>query len=215
MFPRALALTVPLFMITGCANSVPIGPTTPASMITSASAWTLYQGSPSPAPSASWAPDTVATGTFLPFRPGTTAITYDPAVVPPGATATVAVARTPGATEVRLEAAGLIPRRAYGAHLHTEPCTAVPDQAGPHYQHRKDPKTPSVDPSYANPRNEVWLDFSADGYGTATVSAVQAWTFPAGQEARSLVLHAQQTKTAAGVAGTAGPRVACLTLPRR
>src|SRR5690242_3643131 len=120
MIFRALALTVPLFMITGCTNSVQVGPVTPASMVTSASSWTLYQGSPSPAPSSSWTPDTVASGTFLPYRPSSTAITYDPAVVPAGATATVAVAQTSGSTEVRLEASGLIPRRTYGAHLHTE-----------------------------------------------------------------------------------------------
>ncbi|WP_250030628.1 superoxide dismutase family protein [Paractinoplanes maris] len=215
MFARVAALTVPLFMITGCTNAAEIGPAAPASMITTASAWTLHQGPSSPAPTASWAPDTVASGTFLPYRSGSTAITYDPAVVPPGATASVAIAQTPGKTEVRLETGGLIPRKTYGAHLHTEPCTALPDQAGPHYQHDKDPKKPSVDASYANPRNEVWLDFTVDGYGTATVSAVQPWTFPAGQSARSLILHAEQTRTADGVAGTAGPRVACLTLPRR
>ncbi|MCY1138860.1 superoxide dismutase family protein [Actinoplanes sp. Pm04-4] len=217
MIKRVLALTVPLFMITGCTNSVQVGPTDRASMLTSASSWTLYQGSPSPAPSSSsaWAPDLVASGTFLPFKPGSTAITYEPKAVPPGATATVAVAHAAKGTEVRLAVEGLIPRRTYGAHLHTEPCTALPDQAGPHYQHQKDPKTPSVDPSYANPRNEVWLDFTVDGYGTATAAATQSWIFPAGQAARSLILHAEQTKIAAGVAGTAGPRVACLTLPQR
>ncbi|MCO8276375.1 superoxide dismutase family protein [Actinoplanes sp. TRM 88003] len=215
MRKRALVLTLPLFMITGCTNSVQVGPTDRASMITSASSWTLHQGSASPEPTRSWTPDTTASGTFLPHRPGSTAITYDPAVVPAGARATVGVAQKPRSTEVRLEVAGLIPRRTYGAHLHTEPCTAVPDQAGPHYQHQKDPKTPSVDPSYANPANEVWLDFTVDGYGTATAAATQPWTFPAGRSARSLILHAQATKTAAGVAGTAGPRVACLTLPRR
>ncbi|WP_249997997.1 superoxide dismutase family protein [Actinoplanes sp. M2I2] len=215
MFSRALALTVPLFMITGCTNAVEVGPTTTASMLTSASAWTLYQGAPSPSPAASRAPDTVASGTFLPYRPGSTAITYDPAAVPPGARASVAITSNPRSTEVRLEAGGLVPRRTYGAHLHTEPCTATPDQAGPHYQHQKDPKTPSVDPSYANPRNEVWLDFTVDGYGTAVVSAVQPWAFPTGRSARSLILHAQATKTAPGVAGTAGPRVACLTLPQQ
>ena len=70
-----------------------------------------------------------------------------------------------------------------------------------------------MNPSYANPHNEVWLDFTVDGYGTATASTVLNWTFPAGERARSLILHAQPTKTGPGVAGTAGPRVACLTLP--
>jgi superoxide dismutase, Cu-Zn family len=219
MLLRSLALTVPVVLLAGCANAVEIGPTTRASVVTSASPWTLFQGSTSPSPVGSATPDLVATGTFLPFRSGSTAITYDPAVVPPGATATVSIAKNPQGTEVRLETAGLIPRRSYGAHLHTKPCAALPADAGPHYQHRKDPAAaaspPSVDPSYANPRNEIWLDFTVDGYGTASTSAVLDWTFPPGSSARSLILHAERTKTAPGVAGNAGDRVACLTLPER
>lgn len=219
MLLRSLALTVPVALLAGCANSVQIGPTTRASVVTSSSPWTLYQGSTSPSPVGSASPDMVASGTFLPSRPGSTAITYDPAVVPPGATATVSIARSPQGTEVRLETAGLVPRRAYGAHLHTKPCAALPADAGPHYQHQKDPAAaaspPSVNPSYANPRNEIWLDFTVDGYGTASTSAVLNWTFPPGSAARSLILHAEQTKTAPGVAGNAGERVACLTLPER
>ncbi|MGK5684409.1 hypothetical protein [Actinoplanes sp. URMC 104] len=215
MLLRVLALAAPLTMIAGCTNAVEVAPTAASSVLTSASSWTLYQGSPSPSPAGSWPAGTVAAGTFLPFRPGSTAITYDPAVVPPGASATVSIAENPRGMDVRVQAAGLIPRRAYGAHLHTAPCTAVPDDAGPHYQHRADPSKPSVDPSYANPRNEVWLDFTADGYGTATASSALGWTFAADRPARSLVLHAQATRTGPGVAGTAGPRVACLTLPAR
>lgn len=215
MLLRVLALAFPLTMIAGCTNAVEIGPVTPVSMTASASSWTVLEGAPSPSPAGSWNPGTVASGTFLPFRPGSTAITYDPAVVPPGATASVAISQNQETMEVRLVAAGLIPRRAYGAHLHTMPCTAVPGAAGPHYQHRTDPSKPSVDPAYANPENEVWLDFTVDGYGEASSAALVKWTFPAGKPARSLVLHAQTTKTAAGVAGTAGTRVACLTLPER
>ncbi|GAB2588754.1 hypothetical protein Aab01nite_42600 [Paractinoplanes abujensis] len=215
MLTRVLALAVPLTMIAGCTNSVDVGPTQPVAVTATGSAWTVYEGAPSPSPAGTWNPDTAASGTFLPYKPGSTAITYDPAVVPPGATASVAIAQNTQAMEVRLTAAGLIPRRAYGAHLHTMPCTAVPDAAGPHYQHQADPSKPSVDPSYANPRNEVWLDFTVDGYGEASSAALLKWTFPAGQSARSLILHAQTTKTGDGVAGTAGPRVACLTLPER
>jgi Cu-Zn family superoxide dismutase len=159
------------------------------------------------------APGTVPDGsTFLPYTPGATAVTYDPAVVPPGATARVAIIPTAPGVTVRLVAAGLVPRRAYGAHLHVRPCAAAPDAAGPHYQHRADPTTPSVDPAFANPRNEVWLDFTADAAGGATVTAEHPAFGPA-TPPRSLVLHASLTRTAAGEAGTAGPRVACLTLP--
>jgi Cu-Zn family superoxide dismutase len=219
MIFRALALAAPLTMIAACTNSVEVTPAVPASALTTASAWTVYQGGASSAPAGGYAPDTVATGTFLPYQPNSTAITYDPAVVPAGATAEVVVGAARETTTVRLSATGLIPRRAYGAHLHTRPCTGVPDEAGPHYQHQKDPAAaaspPSVDPAFANPANEVWLDFTADTTGAVAVVSKVAWTFPAGEQARSLILHAQQTKTAPGVAGTAGPRVACLTLPAR
>jgi len=147
-----------------------------------------------------------------PNQAGTEAITYDPAVVPPGATVTVVTAHKPAGVSVRLSAAGLIPRRAYGAHLHTEPCAALAAAAGPHYQHRRDPVLPSVDPAFANPGNEVWLDFTADVGGAASARSVQAWSFDERDPPRSLILHAQVTRTGTGVAGTAGARVACLTL---
>ncbi|MEV4348188.1 superoxide dismutase family protein [Actinoplanes sp. NPDC049596] len=215
MIPRVLVLALPAALLTACTNSVEVGPAASGPATVSASAWTIYQGGASPSPSPSWAPDTVAAGTFLPYRPGSTAITYEPTVVPPGARAEVGIARNTAGMIVRLTTSGLIPRRSYGAHLHTAPCTAAPDGAGPHYQHSKDPKTPSVNPSYANPRNEIWLDFTADAAGAATVTSEQRWSFAAGNAPRSLVVHALTTRTAAGVAGTAGERVACLSLPAR
>jgi len=213
-----IALVAPIVLISSCANGVSITPPGGPGPSTSASTWLLYQGSPSAdperlAPGEAGPPSLVASGTFLPYRPGSTAITYDPAVVPPGARARLAITTIPYGTVVRLTAAGFIPRRAYGAHLHTMPCTAVPDEAGPHYQHRHDPSSPSVDPSYANPQNEVWLDFTADATGAGTAVSQLNWAFGPAAAPRSLVIHAQPTSTAAGTAGKAGPRVACLTLP--
>ncbi|MFF5082940.1 superoxide dismutase [Actinoplanes sp. NPDC000266] len=214
MILRALALAAPAALLAACTNAVEVEPATLPSAA-SASAWVVYQGAMSASPTASWAPDTVAAGTFLPYRPDSPAITYEPTVVPPGARAEVGIARNSAGMIVRLTTSGLIPRRSYGAHLHTAPCTAAPADAGPHYQHRKDPKTPSVNPSYANPRNEIWLDFTADAAGAATVTSEQRWGFAAGTSPRSLVIHALTTRTGAGVAGTAGERAACLTLPAR
>ena len=219
--PLAALLTLAL---TGCANS-----TAPADLAASPPPGTtpwLVNGSPAPAsavPSVGLlaAPEAEGTssGTFLPFPAGTRAITYLPAVVPPGATAQVTITKTTTDTTVRLTATGLVPRRAYGAHLHTRPCTATPADAGPHYQHSPDPMAaaspPSVDPAYANPRNEVWLDFTADTRGAAAVTASQDWTFDEVEPPRSLIVHAEHTRTVGGKAGTAGPRVACLTLGTR
>ena len=120
-------------------------------------------------------------------------------------------------TAVQLTVSGLQPSRGYGAHLHVNPCGATGEAAGPHYQQQTDPAAsvspPSVDPSYANPRNEVWLDFTTDAGGNATATATQPWVFDPPRAPRSLVIHAQTTKTAPGEAGSAGARAGCLTLP--
>jgi superoxide dismutase, Cu-Zn family len=212
---RALALTAPLLLITGCTTAADVRPATSASSGASPSSWTVYEGvsSAPPADLGTLPPDTVAAGTFAAYRRGGAAITYDPAVVPVGATARVTITGNGAGMIVRLTAGGLIPRRAYGAHLHTMPCSAQPDAAGPHYQHVPPTASASPDPRYANPRNEVWLDFVAGADGAATSATSLDWRFPPGHGARSLVLHEATTRTGPGVAGTAGARVACLTLP--
>jgi Cu-Zn family superoxide dismutase len=160
-------------------------------------------------------PGRTVTGTFRPWTPGATAISYDTGVVPVGAVATVTITGGTSGFTVRLAVTGMVPRRSYGAHLHTSPCTATPGQAGPHFQHMPDPKAgpshPSVDPSYANPRNEVWLDFTADVRGAAVVTRSERWTWGE-TPPKSLIVHSDVTRTAKGEAGMAGPRVACLTL---
>jgi Cu-Zn family superoxide dismutase len=156
-----------------------------------------------------------ARGEFGPYKPGVTAITYDPALVPPGATAAVAITETGSSSRVQLVVTGLRPNRGYGAHLHTKPCGPTGDDAGPHFQHRHDPSAspshPSVNPSYANAQNEVWLDVKTDAGGKA--SAVATHPFPLDPSPRSLIIHAKPTSTGPGEAGTAGARLACLTLP--
>jgi Cu-Zn family superoxide dismutase len=156
--------------------------------------------------------DTVR-GTFLPYSPGATAITYDPSVVPAGSMAELTLDRRPDGLAVRLAVTGMVPRRAYGAHLHTSICTAVPAQAGPHYQHVQDPAKTGGDPRYANVQNEVWLDFTADGQGAAVVAVKKLWTLDPGRLPRSLVLHSEPTPTRGGMAGPPAPRAACLSLP--
>jgi Cu-Zn family superoxide dismutase len=207
---RLLLLIVPTLLLAGCGD-----PSTPSSDALAPSSSVPAASTSAKPISVQHLPKGTALGTFLPSASGSNAITYDTAVVPPGATARVAIARSADGVTVRLAVTGLIPRRAYGAHLHTKPCTALPDAAGPHYQHDADPTMPSVDPSYANPENEVWLDFIADATGSASVTSAKPWTFDERRPPRSLILHAQVTRTKRGSAGMAGPRVACLTLPTR
>ncbi|BEL08850.1 hypothetical protein Q0Z83_070410 [Actinoplanes sichuanensis] len=162
------------------------------------------------------APPPVTEGTFKTWRDEARAVTYDTAVVPAGARATVTIIQNHAGVRVSLLATGLTPGRPYGAHLHTNPCGKDPAAAGPHYQNRLDPAAgpgkPSTDPAYANSRNEVWLDLIADRNGVGRAVTAQDWTFD-DRQARSLVLHAEHTHTAPGEAGTAGARLACLTLP--
>lgn len=159
------------------------------------------------------AQDVVADARFAPVRePLPTAVTYDTKAVPEGGR--VRLAEDPGrrTTRLTLRVEGLKPDRVYGAHVHTKPCGAKPDASGPHYQHRADPQgATSGDPRYANPANEVWLDFTTDRRGTGEAEAFQWWRFREG-EARSLVLHEHGTAVDPGHAGTAGARVACVTV---
>jgi superoxide dismutase, Cu-Zn family len=198
---RATTLTAAVLLASGCASTAAPTPVQRAHL-------EGYTVPPRPA--------LVTAGTFRPWSDGATAVTYDPAVVPAGATATVTVTPGDDGTRVRLAVSGMAPRRSYGAHLHTGVCTAEPSAAGPHYQHIPDPEAnaghPSVNPAYANPANEVWLDFRTGVSGTAIATAAESWTFDEMHPPRSLVIHAGPTHTTMGTAGTAGPRAACLTL---
>ncbi|QDQ96278.1 superoxide dismutase family protein [Tomitella fengzijianii] len=156
-----------------------------------------------------------ATGTFR--APGSgggqAAFTYDEAAVPAGATIAVDTEDEGGSTTVTIDAEGLQPDRDFGAHVHTKPCGPQPSDSGPHYQNEQDPAaTPdaaSTDPAYANPENEVWLDFTTDGSGAGHASSTVDWEFRDGG-AQSLVLHAKHTMTGPGEAGSAGDRLACI-----
>ncbi|MET0132319.1 MAG: superoxide dismutase, partial [Kibdelosporangium sp.] len=146
---------------------------------------------------------TVAAGVTKPYEPGADAITYRPDLVPAGAKLSVfGISRTRW-TKVLLAVHGLVANRQYGAHVHVQPCGAAPADAGPHFQHREDPVQPSVDPAYANPANEIWLDLTTDANGDAVTFTHVEWSF-GGRRAGSVVLHETHTHTGPGQAGTAG-----------
>ena len=90
-------------------------------------------------------------------------------------------------------------------------CGAAPADSGPHFQNVIDPVQPSVDPGYANSRNEIWLDVHTDGNGFAHTESTVDWQFTE-RHARSVVLHNEHTHTSPGEAGTAGPRLACVNV---
>lgn len=141
-------------------------------------------------------------------------VSYDPIQVPPGARASVtAVATGSGKTIVILHVFGLVPDSDYGAHAHVNPCGATGAAAGPHFQYVQDPVTPSTNPAYANPANEIWLDFETNAAGQGLAITVVDWQFPADRSAGSVILHADHTHTGPTDSGTAGPRLGCLTVP--
>ncbi|MQA07760.1 MAG: superoxide dismutase [Pseudonocardiaceae bacterium] len=153
-----------------------------------------------------------AHGTFDEYHPGRTASTYDPALVPVGSKAKVfGVAPPSGGTKVGLAVRGLVPEREYGAHVHTNSCGETGDAAGPHFQNVPDPVQPSTDPAYANPENEVWLDFTTDKHGTGFAKSRVDWQV-GDRSAKSVVIHEEHTHTAPGEAGQAGARLACINV---
>lgn len=140
------------------------------------------------------------------------AITYDDALVKPGARGAVKTRSEPGSTTVKLAVRDLQRNRHYGAHAHTNPCGPTGDVAGPHFQNIVDPVQPSVDPKYANAENEIWLDFTTDDKGAASVETTVPWDFTEDRRAHSVIIHAMGTATDAGHAGTAGARAACINV---
>jgi Cu-Zn family superoxide dismutase len=139
------------------------------------------------------------------------AVTYNRTLVGRAAHAFVAAVTGPR-TGILLVVTGLRANRAYGAHVHTQPCGATGAAAGRHYQNWIDPHQPSVNPSYANPDNEIWLDFTTDRTGFGWSARLAGWPVRAGR-AGSVVIHERHTSHTPGAAGTAGARVACITVP--
>ena len=124
-----------------------------------------------------------------------------------------------GSTEIRLDVDGLLPNRGYAAHAHVNACGPTGDAAGPHFQNQVDPAAapgkPSTDPAYANPQNEIWLDLRTDGDGDGESRAEVPFVFT-GRAPASVIIHeAEATATAPGQAGSAGARLACITVPFR
>lgn len=151
-------------------------------------------------------------------EPSATSIadTYDPALAPVGSRLKVVFNPSDETTNAELTVTGLVPNRGYAVHAHTNACSATPAVAGPHYQNTVDPaatpQTPSTNPQYANPRNEVWLDVRTDSTGSGTSRTTVPFVFTDRGPGSIVVHEAMQTATEPGQAGGAGARIACLTL---
>ncbi|MEO3873888.1 hypothetical protein ABGB18_34180 [Nonomuraea sp. B12E4] len=135
----------------------------------------------------------------------TSAIAYDRKLAPKGSQASVTAESTNQGARTSLVVEGMRPNRTYGAHLHTKPCGKRPDDSGPHYQHH---------PGQITPASEVWLDVKTNASGAGRSTARNDWQFDPTELPGSLVIHAKPTVTSGPQVGTAGDRVACLTLKK-
>ncbi|GAA2677864.1 MULTISPECIES: superoxide dismutase family protein [Actinosynnema] len=148
-----------------------------------------------------------------------TAFTYDQDAAPVGASMDVEVAEEDEQTTVRLSVQGFQQDRGYAVHAHTQPCGKTGADAGPHFQHEQDPAAtpdkPSTDPAFANARNEFWLDLMTDAQGTGESETTVPFGFTDRVPASIVVHEAEHTMTEPGKAGTAGARLACLTVTFR
>jgi superoxide dismutase, Cu-Zn family len=138
-------------------------------------------------------------------------------LVPAGAVAEVeAVYDSAGDTTVTLRVRGMLPRHEYGAHVHAGRCHPTSARAaGGTFQNvpNPDPEWPA-DPAFVNPQNEIWLDFATDAAGAAVATTTVAWQFSPARRPGSVMIHAQRTRAGGpdGPAGTAGARLACLSV---
>ena len=155
-------------------------------------------------------------GALVPATRSSTADTYNPALAPAGARLSATFTPSGDATTAELTVSGMLPNRGYAVHAHTNVCGDTGAAAGPHYQNRIDPaatpQRPSSNPEFANPRNEVWLDLRTDTTGSGTARTTVPFVFTDRGPGSIVVHEAMETATAPGKAGTAGTRIACLTL---
>ena len=107
-------------------------------------------------------------GMLTAARPRASAIVYDTALAPAGASVNATAESGAVLATSTVTVAGLLPNRTYGVHLHVNPCGLKPEDAGPHYQHAH---------THASADNEVWLDLTTDASGYATATATQDWAF--------------------------------------
>lgn len=198
-----------LLAVGACSSPEPAAPAAPAPTATAAEPTGIAPQNGS----------STAEGVLAPPERAGNAVTYNPALAPEGAELSVDVSTEDGTTVIGLDVAGLLPNRGYAAHAHTNPCGATGDAAGPHFQNNADPAAapgrPSTDPAYANPQNEIWLDFRTDGQGDGQATAEVPFVFGDRAPASVVIHEAEATATGPGQAGSAGARLACLTVPFR
>jgi superoxide dismutase, Cu-Zn family len=214
---RVAVVAATVVLTGGCGGGSPTGGSAASSAAASAAASSVDPDSTVAATASATEGPALAEGAVAPPERAADAFTYNPALVPEGADLEVYATSNGTSTTIRLEAVGLLPDRGYAAHAHANACGPTGDAAGPHFQNQPDPAAgpgkPSTDPAYANPQNEIWLDLKTDSYGDGEATATVPFVFTARAPASVIVHDAEATATEPGKAGSAGARLACLTVP--
>ena len=141
------------------------------------------------------------------------AVTYDPALVPVGSRVAVSAKSADGTTTVRLALRGLQTARRYGAHVHEAPCGADRGLGRPDLPERGRPDAAQRRPAVREPaERDLARLHHRRRRGGQRAGHGRPWGSPPTGAAHSVVIHAWPTATAAGKAGTAGDRVACVTV---
>jgi Cu-Zn family superoxide dismutase len=112
-----------------------------------------------------------------------------------------------GHLRIELNVAGFPATRPFGSHLHKLACDDDL-KAGGHYQNMPVPMGGStMDPVYANNKNEAWLDFTTDAAGNGQTILTVDW-IPRSGEAKAIIFHDMPS----GIGGASGPKLACLPI---
>jgi superoxide dismutase, Cu-Zn family len=217
---RPVVVTVAVVVLAGgCGGGAPAGGSAPSPAAVPSAGEAPASSADATADASAADGPALAEGAAAPPDRAADAFTYNPALAPEGTNLAVYSTSDGTSTTVRLEVLGLLPDRGYATHAHANACGPTGDAAGPHFQNRQDPAAgpgkPSVDPAYANPQNEIWLDLRTDGAGDGESRAEVPFAFTDRAPASIVIHEAATTGTAPGQAGSAGARLACVTVPFR
>jgi hypothetical protein len=142
---------------------------------------------------------------FRYLEPYTPDLTPNP--IPNTASAEAQAFDDDGQLRIELSVAGFPATRKFGAHLHKLTCEDTL-KAGGHYQNMPFPAGGmATDPTYANPTNEAWLDFTTDAAGEGEKVLTVDW-IPRAGEAKAIIFHDMPS----GVGGVSGAKLACLPI---
>ena len=161
-------------------------------------------------PSTDAARTVTAQGRFA-AAPATPA-TYDSALVPVGASATVNASEAATRTTVTLAVTGCRRPPLWRARPHQAVRRRREGRGAALPVHARPGDAEAVRPRLRQQRERDLARLTTDAAGSGRATSTVPWAFPADRRAASVIIHAMPTSTEPGKAGGAGNRAACLTV---